>query len=360
MKKIIIFFIFATLIIYNAIPVKAANQPIKIVVNNSLIYCEAPPIMVNGRVLVPLRTVSEALNVKVNWTPEGYTYNKITNQNIPHGRWHAFIEDGMKRIQVFPNDKIALVDLENDNKFIPITLDVPAQIINGYTFIPLRFVSENLSCKVSWEPDNNVVNIIRNNEDSAKKIAKNWLESIVTVVTDKGIGSGFLYSEKDIDGYIQVITCAHVIQDAKTITVITMNKEAYPAYVWDDYTQSEYRKPVDLARLKVYIGNNSVTTIPLEIIGDSSNVEIGDQVFILENPQGMTGRASEGIISQILYITIDQWNIKVFQTTAALSPSSSGSPVFNEDGQIIGVLFSSIIEGQNINFIIPSGYIIYT
>jgi hypothetical protein len=92
------------------------------------------PFLVNGRVLVPLRQISEALGYSVQWQPNGGII-KLYGKNL-HG------EDVNVEMKVDQNAAIV------NNKAIP--LDVPPRIVNGNTMIPLRFISETLGCFVKY------------------------------------------------------------------------------------------------------------------------------------------------------------------------------------------------------------------
>ena len=87
--------------------------------------------------------------------------------------------------------------------------------------------------------------------------------------------------------------------------------------------------------------------------GDSDKVSIGDEVYVIGNPQGLEGTFSQGIISGIRKIGTD----KLLQITAPVSPGSSGGPVLDTRGKVIGVAVATFKEGQNLNFAIPYSYI---
>ena len=105
----------------------------------------------------------------------------------------------------------------------------------------------------------------------------------------------------------------------------------------------------DLAILQVSVPD--AQSLPL---GDSDTVEIGDTVYAAGNPKGyFEGTFSSGIISGIRG---DSTN-KRLQMTAPVSSGSSGGPVVNGRGQVIGVSFATFRGGQNLNFAIPSNYL---
>lgn len=98
-----------------------------------------PPVGINGRVFVPLRSVVEALGAQVNWQPSTQTAT-VTKENI---------------VIVFKINEIAAVA----NGF-EVKLDQPPQIINGITMVPVRFLVEALGAGVEWDNATSTVNIL--------------------------------------------------------------------------------------------------------------------------------------------------------------------------------------------------------
>ena len=85
----------------------------------------------------------------------------------------------------------------------------------------------------------------------------------------------------------------------------------------------------------------------------SSDVKIGETVYVAGNPKGLEGTFSDGIVSS----KRGGYSNEHLQMTAPISPGSSGGPVLNRQGQVIGVSFMTLEGGQNLNFAIPSRYI---
>ncbi len=115
-----------------------------------------PPLNVDGRVLVPMRAVFEALGADVRW--DGETRSVYAERE--DGFTELTIDDPLLRTGVFNSDGAAV---EVDS----ITLDVPAKIINDYTYVPVRAVSEALGASVHWNGADNSVTVV-----TAKNIDK--------------------------------------------------------------------------------------------------------------------------------------------------------------------------------------------
>jgi hypothetical protein len=90
-------------------------------------------------------------------------------------------------------------------------------------------------------------------------------------------------------------------------------------------------------------------------LGDSNTVQIGEKIYVAGNPLGLEGTVSDGIISS----RRDRYTKERLQMTAPISPGSSGGPVLNRKGKVIGVSVATFraLEAQNLNFAIPSNYL---
>ena len=178
---------------------------------------------------------------------------------------------------------------------------------------------------------------------TTQEIAKITLGSTVHlgVVDANGkswTGSGFVIRDD------QIVTNYHVIDNMSIGGVKLVGKEdLYP--IEATLAVEENR---DLAIIKV-VGID----VPALSLGDSDTVQIGDKVYVAGNPQGLEGSFSDGIISAIRGGSTD----KFFQMTAPISQGSSGGPVVNEKGEVIGVSFATLHDGQNLNFAIPVNYL---
>ncbi len=92
---------------------------------------------------------------------------------------------------------------------------------------------------------------------------------------------------------------------------------------------------------------------PALTLGDSKQLAVGDAVYAVGCPRGLEGTFSAGIISSIRKAGDDS----LIQTTAPISPGSSGGPVVNSKGEVIGLAVGTIEGGQNLNFVIPSVFL---
>lgn len=121
-----------------------SKDEVKVLLDNKYLTFETAPFIENGRTLVPLRVIFEALNAKVNW--DGNTNTVIATKDE-------------KNIELQIGNPNALV---NGTKMV---LDTPAQIINEKTFVPVRFVSESLGAVVEW--DSNTKTVLINSPSAA-------------------------------------------------------------------------------------------------------------------------------------------------------------------------------------------------
>ncbi|MDD3236702.1 MAG: trypsin-like peptidase domain-containing protein [Candidatus Gastranaerophilales bacterium] len=163
--------------------------------------------------------------------------------------------------------------------------------------------------------------------------------SIDATVPD-GISSG---SGCIIDGKGLILTSKHVIEDASSIEITTTKGEVYKATLNAILGQNS-----DLALLKI---TPKSKLIPITL-GDSSQIKVGQKVLAIGNPFGFNGTLTTGIISRIDY------ERNKIQTDAAINPGSSGGPLVNVEGEVIGISQSIFNPDNNksnigIGFAIP-------
>ena len=119
-----------------------------------------------------------------------------------------------------------------------------------------------------------------------------------------------------------ILTSAHVIEEGNNIVVTLFNGQDYNAKVL-----KRFGKNKDIAILKI----NTPISLKTVKFGDSEKVKVGQKVFAIGNPFGFNGTLTQGIISRIDY------SKNRLQTDAARNPGSSGGPLLNKNGEIIGI-----------------------
>lgn len=130
-------------------------------------------------------------------------------------------------------------------------------------------------------------------------------------------GTGCIIDKRGI-----ILTSAHVIDVGKSVVVTMFNGQDYKAKVLRYFGENR-----DIALLKIDVPTD-LKTVKL---GDSEKIKVGQKVLAIGNPFGFNGTLTQGIISRIDYTK------NRIQTDAAINPGSSGGPLLNKDGEIIGI-----------------------
>ena len=180
-------------------------------------------------------------------------------------------------------------------------------------------------------------------ETELTKLVNEIRPAVVTVIVYDinqqvaGIGSGFFI---DKDGHL--ITNYHVLDGRYTAEVKTADGNAYPIkmIVADNRAADLVKVRVDIPRKK-FKWVETADRLP----------SIAEQILVVGSPMGLEQTVSEGIVSSIRTIpTVGEF----FQMSAPISPGSSGSPVINLKGQVVGVATFQMIRGQNLNFAVST------
>lgn len=154
------------------------------------------------------------------------------------------------------------------------------------------------------------------------------------------VGSGFIISE---DGYI--LTNAHVVEDTETIMIGLRDRRELEAEVVGADPRS------DVALLKVDAEN-----LPSVSIGDPNSLQVGQWVMAIGSPFGFDHTATQGIISGLGRNLPSGNYVPFIQTDAAVNPGNSGGPLFNLEGEVIGInsqIYSRTGGYQGVSFAIP-------
>ena len=181
---------------------------------------------------------------------------------------------------------------------------------------------------------------------SPQEIAEIALKSTVYLsvkTQDKSYyGSGFVVREG------LIATCEHVLEGM-------VNGTAEPVFDETKYPITSVLAASEKHDLAIVgVQGFDAPALPL---GDSDEVQIGEDIFVVGNPKKLKGIFSEGIISGIRAEGNELVRGKVFQMTAPISPGSSGGPVINRNGEIVGLAGGDKIGAQNLNFAIPVNHL---
>jgi serine protease Do len=168
-----------------------------------------------------------------------------------------------------------------------------------------------------------------------EKIAERAIPSVVLIKTATGLGTGFVVSS---DGLIA--TNLHVIGNARQAVVVLADGREFK-----DVEVINFDDVHDLMVLRVSVKNLTPLTL-----GDSTKVKVGERVVAIGHPLGLGNTVSDGLVSAVRKINPQ---LTVLQVSAPISHGSSGGPLFNEAGEVIGISTLIVAQGQNLNFGMP-------
>ncbi len=177
---------------------------------------------------------------------------------------------------------------------------------------------------------------------NAQRVFEIASSSVIVVKTPTGQGSGVIFGVKR-DGLTPttgILTNCHVVKGHRQATVERLGKKSAANVLICDSDR-------DMALLE--IGGE----LPFAL-RRTSPLKIGEPVYAIGAPQGLELSISEGIVSQLR--STDLGKDPLIQTTAAISPGSSGGGLFDSDGRLIGLTTMSRKEAQSLNFAVPWGF----
>src|SRR6185437_528064 len=156
----------------------------------------------------------------------------------------------------------------------------------------------------------------------------------------EGVGSGYIVSSNGI-----ILTNAHVVKDAKSVVVKLTDRREYRAKVLGSDPQT------DVAVIKI-----DATNLPTVKIGHVSSLQVGDWVLAIGSPYGLESTATAGIVSALGRSLPDDTSVPFIQTDVPVNPGNSGGPLFNSQGEVVGInsqIYTKTGGYQGLSFSIP-------
>ncbi|MFM7866362.1 MAG: S1C family serine protease [Planctomycetaceae bacterium] len=187
-------------------------------------------------------------------------------------------------------------------------------------------------------------------ERTVKELVSTFGEGVVLIETPGGLGSGFIINSR---GYC--VTNYHVIegQTRVAVTIFHRGKEGdFERRAIRDVKILALNPHFDLALLEIP-AQADMPFRPVALAPDDAHRE-GDAVFAIGSPLGLERSVSEGIVSTR---NRNMDGIVYIQTTAQINPGNSGGPLFNERGQVAGVINMKLEFGEGLGFAIPISYL---
>ena len=275
------------LILFTCSVQTAAAASLNVTLNGKQLSFDAAPYIENGRVLVPMRGILQALGYSVQWQEQTQTV--------------LATKDGIAISLPLNSTAVSVNDAE-------VTIDVPAKLHNSRTFVPLRFLAEYSGANVYWDANASTVVIHSNEAEGYKKE-----DSVVYIQTNKMQGSGVVLSS---DGLI--VTNFHVIQNASAMQFIFNDGSIYQGKT----TVVGIDPERDIALLRIEKRN-----LTPALVADSCVT--GDSVTAIGSPRGIRNTSTTGVINGF-----DQ---DVISSSAVISNGSSGGGLFDSTGKLIGI-----------------------
>lgn len=174
---------------------------------------------------------------------------------------------------------------------------------------------------------------------SVAGVAKTTRPSVVTIKTPSGTGSGVVVDPSGV-----IVTNLHVVRGDNAATIVLSNGDSY-----DDVSVIDVDERRDIVLLKI-----KAFGVTAAKIGNSDRVRVGDRVVLVSSPLGLELTVSEGVVSAQ---RDSGEGYRMLQTTAAASPGSSGGGLFNMAGELVGIMSTKRMDGENLNFALPFNYV---
>lgn len=233
----------------------------------------------------------------------------------------------------------------------------PDSLIVDLGYDLLRIPTRNVVRATPVEDESQVISAVRT-EDIYRtgrlsplpvtQLVKKYGDSVLLVKTPQGLGSGFFISPQG-----HLVTNYHVIEGENqvTVTVFVPRDGGYQRKDLQKVQILALHPLRDLALLQIdltELGDSQVTPL---VIAQEDRVMGGDVVFTIGNPLGMERSITQGIVSST---TRTIGHLRFIQTDAAINPGNSGGPLFNDRGEVVGVVCAGSIAFEGLGFGIPA------
>ncbi|MEM4625694.1 MAG: trypsin-like peptidase domain-containing protein [Candidatus Pacearchaeota archaeon] len=226
------------------------------------------------------------------------------------------INEKIEKVKIDLNDKIIEVQSKNDEKMLELIKE-------------LQLTEESLAIQIR--------KLKAETKSDFSGIVEESIKSIVSVSTDTSQGSGFIIDKEGI-----IVTNLHILTDANYINVLVYDKKR-----WIPARLVGYDEVMDIALLKIE------GEYPFLEFGDSRLTRLGEKVIVIGNPLGFSFSVTEGIVSGINRIGIN--NLPVYlQIDVPLNPGNSGAPVINKEGKVVGIANFKIYGSESLGFALES------
>lgn len=194
---------------------------------------------------------------------------------------------------------------------------------------------------------------------TAKDIVQRSSPAIVQIEAgNEKRGTGFVGTGFVVDKLGIIATNLHVIAGESSIRVKMLDGEQYTVSVIAGIDPGR-----DLALLQI----SPKKELPVLRLGDSDAISAGDQIVAIGNPLGFNYSVTSGLVSQVRPVCGKaeiatgaqgcKQELKVLQISAPISPGSSGGPLFNQFGEVVGITTAIVTAGQNLNLAVPGNYL---
>ena len=164
------------------------------------------------------------------------------------------------------------------------------------------------------------------------------LESVVSVRTNKGSGSG-VFVTSDL-----IITNRHVLEEASSVYVVDYNGN------WSNAKIIATAENVDLAALRI-ISEKEYSYLRM---ADQSDTKVGEKIIAVGNPLGLSFTVTEGIISSLNRVVDGQIYL---QTDVPINPGNSGGPLINSEKKVVGINTFKLTNSEGLGFAVPSNVV---